>query len=141
MKTPLKMQEKMGNSWVLVSRNVWPPHTPSKKDPLNSGNLLTGGSAAPHPRRLLPQPNAPEPHAVAEHHHHAPTPQHRRLHGVSVAGQRRGSRRTPRAALVGRRALVQRLARAVQARQQRQQVAVPPPHLRQEEEEWSYQSD
>jgi hypothetical protein len=34
MKTPLKMQEKMGNAWVLVSRNVWPPHTPP--DPLNS---------------------------------------------------------------------------------------------------------
>jgi hypothetical protein len=26
MKKPLKMQEKMGNAWVLVSRNVWPPH-------------------------------------------------------------------------------------------------------------------
>jgi hypothetical protein len=25
MKKPLKMQEKMGNTWVLVSRNVWPP--------------------------------------------------------------------------------------------------------------------
>jgi hypothetical protein len=23
----MKMQEKMGNAWVLVSRNVWPPHT------------------------------------------------------------------------------------------------------------------
>jgi hypothetical protein len=36
MKTPLKMQEKMGNSWVLVSRNVWPPHTPPR--------TATGGS-------------------------------------------------------------------------------------------------
>jgi hypothetical protein len=28
MKRPLEMQEKMENAWVLVSRNVWPPHTP-----------------------------------------------------------------------------------------------------------------
>jgi hypothetical protein len=45
MKSPLKMQEKMGNAWVLVSRNVWPPHTPpctatiDGKDPLNSAFL------------------------------------------------------------------------------------------------------
>jgi hypothetical protein len=25
MKTPLNMQEKVGNAWVLVSRNVWVP--------------------------------------------------------------------------------------------------------------------
>jgi hypothetical protein len=41
MKTPLETQEKMENAWALVSRNVWPPHTPpgTAKDPLNSAFL------------------------------------------------------------------------------------------------------
>jgi hypothetical protein len=48
MKTPLKMQEKMGNAWVLVSRNVWPPHTP----PCTA--TIDGGSTELHPRDPTP---------------------------------------------------------------------------------------
>jgi hypothetical protein len=40
-------QEKMGNAWVLVSRNVWPPHTPPRtKDPLNSAFCLPAPCAS-----------------------------------------------------------------------------------------------
>jgi hypothetical protein len=44
MKKPLKMQEKMGNTWVLVSR----------KDPLNSA--FRYGAVTPRRRPLLPRP-------------------------------------------------------------------------------------
>jgi hypothetical protein len=44
MKTPLKMQEKMGNAWVLVSRN----------EGCSKFGIYDGRRAAPHPRRLLP---------------------------------------------------------------------------------------
>jgi hypothetical protein len=48
MKKPLKMQENMGNAWVLVSRNVWPPHTPP------GTATIDGGSTELHPRRPTP---------------------------------------------------------------------------------------
>jgi hypothetical protein len=34
----LKMQENMGNAWVLVSRNVWPPHTPPRTATIDGGS-------------------------------------------------------------------------------------------------------
>jgi hypothetical protein len=50
MKKPSKMQEKMENAWVLVSRNVWPPHT----SPCTA--TIDFGSTELHPRRPPPPP-------------------------------------------------------------------------------------
>jgi hypothetical protein len=36
----LKMQEKMGDAWVLVSRNVWPPHTPPRTATIDGGSTM-----------------------------------------------------------------------------------------------------